>query len=371
MTTGAAPSLFDTVTFPRGPAMPNRFMLAPLTNCQSHPDGTCSRAEHDWLTMRATGGFGATMTAAAHVQPVGQGFPGQIGIFSDDHLPGLGRLADAVRAAGSVSLVQLHHAGHRAPADLVGTTPVCPSDDPETGARAMTGAEVEGAIEAFVDAAVRAERAGFDGIELHGAHSYLICEFLNPDLNRRDDRYGGSLEGRARFLIDILRGVRERCGADFVVGVRLSPERFGMRLAEIVDVASELLGGDLIDFLDMSLWDCAKMPLEANDDGRTLLEHFTDIPRGGVRLGVAGKLRAPADARRVIEAGCDFALLGRVAIVHHDYPRLVAADPDFLPVPTPVAREHLAAEGVSPVFVDYLARSFPRFVAEEEPMAAG
>jgi 2,4-dienoyl-CoA reductase-like NADH-dependent reductase (Old Yellow Enzyme family) len=104
--------------------MPNRFMLAPLTNTQSHPDGTLSSEEHRWLTMRAQGGFGVTTTAAAHVQRAGQGFPGQLGVFSDEQLPGLTALAEVIRAAGSVSLVQLHHAGNRSPADLIGTTPV-------------------------------------------------------------------------------------------------------------------------------------------------------------------------------------------------------------------------------------------------------
>ena len=85
--------LFDPVTFAHGPSMPNRFMLAPLTNMQSHADGSLSEAEHHWLTMRARGGFGLTMTCAAHVQAVGQGFPGQLGTFSDHHVEGLARLA--------------------------------------------------------------------------------------------------------------------------------------------------------------------------------------------------------------------------------------------------------------------------------------
>lgn len=365
MTDAAARSLFEPVAFRRGPAMPNRLMLAPLTNTQSHPDGRCSQEEHDWLVMRATGGFGSTMTAAAHVQAVGQGFAGQIGIFSDDHLEGLTRLAEDINKTGSVSIAQLHHAGNRAPAALIGTEPVCPSADPESGARAMRADEVEGAVEAFVAAAVRAEQAGFHGIELHGAHGYLICEFLSSELNRREDRYGGPLENRARFLFEILEETRRRCGEDFIVGVRLSPERFGMRLAEIVELAAELLAGDLIDFLDMSLWDCFKKPVDDPDGEKLLIDHFTELPRHDVRLGVAGKLRTPAETRRAIELGADIALLGRVAIIHHDYPQLVAADADFEPLRQPVSRDHLRREGVSPRFIDYLAGSFKGFVAAD------
>src|SRR5271168_1299327 len=123
--------LFAPLTFSRGPTWKNRFMLAPLTNGQSHADGVLSDDEFRWLTYRATGGFGLVMTCAAHVQAAGQGFAGQLGVFSDDHLPGLGRLAAAIRSGGAVSSVQLHHAGIRSPADLIGEAPRGPSEDAE------------------------------------------------------------------------------------------------------------------------------------------------------------------------------------------------------------------------------------------------
>ncbi len=106
--------LATPLTLPRGPVWPNRLALAPLTNMQSHPDGTLSDDEFRWLTMRSQGGFALTMTCAAHVERNGQGFPGQLGIWSDDHVEGLSRLASAIRAAGSVSSVQLQHSGRRA-----------------------------------------------------------------------------------------------------------------------------------------------------------------------------------------------------------------------------------------------------------------
>ena len=190
--------------------MKNRFMLAPLTNLQSHADGCLSDDEFHWLTLRAKGGFGLTMTCAAHVQAQGQGFPGQLGVFSDAHVEGLTRLAAAIKAEGSLAMMQLHHAGMRSPAKLTGGTPVCPSDNAETGARALTLAEVEQLAEDFIAAALRAERAGFDGVEIHGAHGYVISQFLSPEINQRTDRYGGSLENRARLLFDVVAGVRAR-----------------------------------------------------------------------------------------------------------------------------------------------------------------
>jgi 2,4-dienoyl-CoA reductase-like NADH-dependent reductase (Old Yellow Enzyme family) len=359
--------LFEPLSFTHGPVMKNRFMLAPLTNLQSQPDGRLSDDEFRWLTMRAKGGFGLTMTCAAHIQRQGQGFPGQLGIFDDMHLEGLTRLAATIRAENSLALVQLHHAGMRSPADLIGAQPVAPSDHAETGSRGLTSAEVEQAVEDFIAAAVRAERAGFDGVELHGAHTYLLCEFLSPTINRRTDRYGGSIENRARIIFEIIEGVRARCRPDFILGLRLSPERFDLDLGEIQAVAQAVMRDGRIDFLDMSLWDIGKEPEQAAYKGRSLMSYFTELERGSVRLGVAGKIMTPETAIACLEAGSDFVLLGRAAILHHDYPSRLAADPAFQPIRLPVTRDHLRAEGLGPAFVDYM-NTWKGFVAE--PMAA-
>ena len=346
--------LFAPLAFARGPGMKNRFMLAPLTNCQSHDDGCLSDDEFRWLTLRAEGGFGLTMTCASHVQARGQGFPGQLGVYSERHVEGLTRLAAAIKARDSVAMMQLHHAGMRAPAGLIGETPVCPSDNAETGARALALDEVKTLVDDFVTAAVRAERAGFDGVEIHGAHGYVISQFLSPEINQRTDQYGGTPENRARLLFDIVAGVRASCRGDFLVGVRLSPERFGLRLAEISEVARQLLAGGAIDLLDLSLWDVFKEPEEADFKGRSLLSYFTGLERGRVRIGAAGKIMTADDARRVIAAGADIAIVGRAAILHHDFPQRVQADPGFKSVPLPVTAEHLRNEGLGPAFVRYM-----------------
>ena len=355
--------LAEPLFFTRGPAMKNRFMLAPLTNQQSHADGKLSDDEYRWLTMRAEGGFGLTMTCAAHVQAQGQGFPGQLGIFGDEHLEGLTRLANGIKAHDSVSSVQLHHAGIRAAKGVV-TDIVGPSEDADTGARAMTTAEVEEARDAFIRAAQRAEKAGFDGVEVHGAHGYLLAQFLSPELNRRDDAYGGSLENRARLIMEVIDGIRAACRPDFQVGLRLSPERFGLKLAEVRDVATEILRQEKIDYLDMSLWDVFKEPVEAEFQGRSLLSYFAELPRGHVRLGAAGKIMSAADAVQVIENGCDFAVIGRAAILRHDFPNRVLADPSYVSPALPVTAQHLREEGLGAAFITYMS-GWPGFVAEE------
>jgi len=136
--------------------------------------------------------------------------------------------------------------------------------------------------------------------------------------------------------------------------VRLSPERFGLRLAEISEVARQLLAGGAIDLLDLSLWDVFKEPEEADFKGRSLLSYFTGLERGRVRIGAAGKIMTADDARRVIAAGADIAIVGRAAILHHDFPQRVQADPGFKSVPLPVTAEHLRNEGLGPAFVRYM-----------------
>ena len=355
--------LLQPLSFSHGPAMKNRFMLAPLTNQQSGEDGRLSEEELRWLTMRAEGGFGLTMTCASHVQANGKGFSGQLGIWSDDHLPGLQRLASAIKAQQSIAIVQLHHAGMRSPADLIGGAPVCPSDNDKTGARGLTHAEVKQLISDFIAAAVRAERAGFDGAELHGAHSYLLCQFFSAEVNRRTDEYGGPLENRSRILFEIVDGVRRQCRKDFILGVRLTPERFGMKLDEAIQIAQQVMAADNVDFLDMSLWDVFKEPEETQYRGRTLMSYFTELDRRNTRLGVAGKIRTPREAEATIAAGADWIMLGRAAMLQHDFPNRYKADPSFKPVEMPVPRQYLKDQGLSEKFQEYIRPRWPEFFA--------
>lgn len=357
-------SLFEPLTLASGHQIKNRFMLAPLTNMQSHPDGRLSDDEYRWLCQRAEGGFGLTMTCAAHVQQEGVGFPGQLGIFGDEHVEGLTRLAAGMTRHESHAVVQLYHGGMRSPRALTGREPQCPSDDTETGARAMTATEVAAAIDDFIAAARRAQRAGFDGVEVHGAHGYLVCQFLSPEINRRTDKYGGSLENRSKFLFTIVDGIRAACGPAFSLGVRLSPERFGMRLDEVRSVAQRLMREGRVDYVDLSLWDVFKEPNDDAFKGNSLLSYFTNLERGRVRLGAAGKITTGAEAARALTAGLDFVVIGRAAVLHHDFPKRVAADPAFEPVALPVSADHLRAEGLSEPFVNYM-RTWKGFVSDE------
>lgn len=355
--------LHTSLHFPCGAIMPNRFMLAPLTNRQSHEDGTLSDDEYHWLTKRAEGGFGLVMTCASHVQAVGKGFPGQLGIFSDQHIDGHKRLVKGIQTNGSLAVIQLHHAGMRSPADIIGEAPVCPSDNEEFEARGLRIEEVHELRDDFIQAAIRAKKSGYDGVEVHGAHGYILTQFISAEHNSRNDEYGGGLHNRTRILFEIVDGIRAECGPSFLVGVRLSPERFGMQQEEIKSISQRLIEEGKIDFLDLSLWDVFKRPEGEDDASATLLEYLTQLDRKKVKITAAGKIRSGADVKKAMDADLDFVTIGRSGILHFDFPLQVMQNPNFEPIETPVSKTYLKDQGLRPDFVKYMSK-WPGFVEE-------
>ena len=352
------PTLFSS-----GNVMKNRFMLAPLTNGQSFEDGRLSDDELNWLTMRAEGGFGLVMTCASHIQQVGKGFSGQLGIFSDDHIEGHKNLTASIKAYGSLAVIQLHHAGMRSPADLIKQAPVSPSDNEEFGARELSLNEVKQLRDDFINAAIRAKKSGYDGVEVHGAHGYILTQFISQEINNRNDEYGGSLTNRSRILFEIVNGIRNACGKNFLLGVRLSPEKFGMELPEIKELCKRLIDEGKINFLDISLWDSFKLPEDKEFQSHSLLEHFTSLDFKEVKLTVAGKISSGSDVRKILEAGVDFVTIGRSSILHHDFPLKVSENRDFIPTETPVSKNYLRNEGLGDAFIKYM-ETWPNFVKQ-------
>ena len=341
-----------------GIAVANRCLLAAMTNKQSHEDGSLSDEEIHWLTMRAKGGFGIVTTAAANVTETGRGWDGEMGVWGDHQLPGLTKMAEGLRAHGALSLVQIFHGGMRAPQSINGVQPVSASVNTEAGmdgsTRALSALEVEDMVEAFADAAVRCEQAGFDGVELHGAHSYLICQFLGTETNRRQDEWGGSYEARKRFLWAIIEAVRARTSPNFLVFVRISPliEKMGIHLEESLQLAQDLVKAD-VDGLHISCWDVFQ---EVDDaDERLMTKRFADVLPDDFPLISTGGVWSAKDAQFVMDEGAHFVGVGRVAIGHSDWARHIG-DVDYDPQRAPFTAEHLSKEGLSPVFIDYMRR---------------
>ncbi len=191
---------------------------------------------------------------------------------------------------------------------------------------------------------------------MHGAYGYIISHFLSAGINQRTDSYGGNLENRTRLLFEIIDGIRMTCGQNFILGVRISPERFGMRLSEVKTISTQLADDGKIDFLDISVWDYKKMPEEEEHQNKTLLQHFTDLDLKKVKLTIAGHIRSGKDVQNVLAAGVDFVTIGRSAILNHNFPELVTQNPDFEPIANPVSKAHLAKQGLGEAFITYMKR---------------
>jgi 2,4-dienoyl-CoA reductase-like NADH-dependent reductase (Old Yellow Enzyme family) len=341
-----------------GLRLPNRRALAPLTNTQSFADGTLADVERDWLVRRAAGGFGLVSTCAAAISEDGRAWEGQLGVSSERHVPGLRGLADALRAAGAVSVVQLFHGGAKA---TLANDRISASDG--DGAREATVSDLERVLDDVVQAARRCEEAGFDGVEVHGANGYLFTQFLSPVSNRRSDAYGGDLAGRARLLREAVRAVRAHVSPTFMVAVRVSPvdtvDRRGLVLDEGVAV-SRWLADDGADLVHLSLRDAAGPPPFEPHWG-PVARAVRDALPADVLLAVAGGVTSIEREAATFAAGADVVVVGRAAIRDAAWARHVDEPGYALPVaPWPAA--DLAEQGASPRFIEYLRR-FPQMVA--------
>jgi 2,4-dienoyl-CoA reductase-like NADH-dependent reductase (Old Yellow Enzyme family) len=341
--------IFDEVTI-CGRTVRNRLTLAPLTNMQSHADGTISDDELRWIAMRANGGFAIVMTAAGAVAAGGQAFPGQLGFHHDRHLDGLARLAGIIRGGGALAVAQLQHGGIRARPDLTGIAPTGPSAS--EGVRALEESEILAVVEQYVAAARRARQAGFDGVQLHAAYSFLLASFLDPALNRREDSFGGDYEGRTRLLKRVASAVRDAIGPDTILSLRVNHGPGRMPEPEVERLIGELMSSGAVDHVDVIVEDGAD------------LGWLRQIPKGRAKIGVTGGFASRPTIEGAIAAGADFVGLATAAILHHDAPRHLLADPDWQPVALPVAADHLVTQGVTAPFFDYLA-TIPGFLRSE------
>ena len=206
----------------------NRAVMPPMGTNLGNPDGTVSDANLAYIERRARGGPGLIITEITSVHPSGSAVPNELGAFHDQFIPGLRKIADAVHAAACKVALQLHHAGRESIYLLREKKAIAPSAIRSLvfglTPREITREEIHEIIAAFGTAARRGVEAGFDAVEIHGAHGYLLTQFLSTLSNKRDDEYGGSLSNRSRFMIEVLKEVRKTVGPDFPISLRLSVE---------------------------------------------------------------------------------------------------------------------------------------------------
>jgi 2,4-dienoyl-CoA reductase-like NADH-dependent reductase (Old Yellow Enzyme family) len=282
-----------------------------------------------------------------------------MGVWGDHQIPRLKELASGIRERGALGLVQIFHGGLRAPRTLTGEQPFSASPNHEKGVeeecRGLSDSEIHELAASFGEAAERCEKAGFDGIEVHGAHGYLICQFLGTRTNRREDRWGGDLRGRSLFLKEVLREIGSRTSEGFLVCVRISPEHdVGVTMSESLELSSMMVDWG-VDMIHISCWDAFTGAHGDPDDSRTITRRFREELGEGVPLISTGSVWNGSDARFVMDEGAYLVGVARVAIAHSDWASGVQSD-GYAPERPPFTPEHLIGEGLSPTFVDYMRR---------------
>jgi 2,4-dienoyl-CoA reductase-like NADH-dependent reductase (Old Yellow Enzyme family)/thioredoxin reductase len=209
----------------------NRLVMPPMATNYASKDGSVTDRQINYYEERSKGAVGLVIVEISCVDaPIGKGTMRQICIDDDRFIPGLSNLAKAIKRHGARAAIQIHHAGRQTSSVITDLQPVAPSPIPLPGGetpRELTSDEIAALIVRFAEAAGRAKKAGFDGVEIHGAHGYLISEFLSPLANHRQDAYGGSIEKRARFLLEVIKAIRVKVGRDYPVWCRLSGMEIG------------------------------------------------------------------------------------------------------------------------------------------------
>jgi len=222
------PELFEATKI-NSMTIKNRFVRSATWEGMAKDDGTCTKRLVDLMSQLARGGVGLIITGHAYIQKIGKAGPWQSGIYEDRLVPGLRAMTDAVHKRGGKIVLQLAHAGMYANTGIKGDIPFAPSlvsGFRKSAIREMTLQDIQHIVEAFGLAAKRAKRAGFDAVQIHAAHGYLLSQFLSPAFNKRQDQYGGSIENRAAVLLEILKSIRKSVGQNYPVLIKMNTRDF-------------------------------------------------------------------------------------------------------------------------------------------------
>ncbi|KOO46259.1 NADH-dependent flavin oxidoreductase [Priestia koreensis] len=355
----------------------NRLSLAPMTNFSSNEDGTVSDAEVNYYIRRSKG-VGMVITACTYVTDTGKGFPGEFAGHTDDMIPSLRRLATAIKDQGAKAVLQIFHGGRLCPPNLVPNGEILsasavPAENPRGAGdlptpRALTEEEIQSIIRDFGETTRRAIEAGFDGVELHGANGYLIQQFFSPHSNRREDRWGGSLENRMAFPLAVVEEVEkvvaEHAKEPFIVGYRFSPEEPetpGITMKDtlaLVDALSE----KKLDYLHVSLMEYWSAPRRGVEDTRSRLEIIQERVGKKVPVMGVGSIYTADDAIKALESGVPLLAIGRELIIDPDWvekvetgreqeivTKLSRNDQERLVIPDPLWQAILNAPGWFPM----------------------
>jgi 2,4-dienoyl-CoA reductase-like NADH-dependent reductase (Old Yellow Enzyme family) len=323
-------NLFESLKFKNGITIKNRVVMAPMTTWSSNDDYTISDEEVNYYKRRVNG-VGLVITGCTHVQPNGIGFTHEFAAYDDKYIPSLRKLADAAKSGGAPALLQIFHAGNKALPSLTPNGEVVSSSAVETEAtafapsvlpRELSHDEILEVIHAFGETTRRAIEAGFDGVEIHGAHGFLLQNFFSPFFNRREDEWGGSLENRLRFPMAVIQEmknvIKNHAKKPFIFGYRISPEeQGGYGMEDAYELIDRLVEQDL-DYIHVSLDDVSSKP-RGIEDGKTRLELIVEHVNGRIPVMAAGSMVTADDVASALEKGLSLAAVGHTLIMNPDW----------------------------------------------------
>ncbi|HIH77958.1 MAG TPA: FAD-dependent oxidoreductase [Halobacteria archaeon] len=314
----------------------NRFVIPPMGTNFANPDGSVSQQLIDYWVARAKGGYGLLMVEVTAVDPLGKAIPFQPGIWDNKFIPGWKKLVDEVHKYGAKIAVQLHHAGRQTTHDVIGAQPVAPSPIPcpvdKEIPRELTTDEVYDLIEKFGNAARRARDAGFDAVEVHGAHGYLIAQFMSPYSNKRMDEFGGDFMSRMNFPVEIIKNIRRKVGNGYPIIFRFSgDERVpGGRNIDESRIVARVMENVGVDAFHVSTGVYGSMPWliapSAVPPGYNIyaaeeIKKVVNIP-----VIAVGRINDPFLAEEILENGeADMVSLGRESLADPELPNKVAS----------------------------------------------
>lgn len=330
--------LFTPLLFGNGINLRNRIVMSPMTTWASNEDFTISDEEVEYYKKRVKG-VGLVITGCTHVTANGIGFTHEFAGYDDTFLPSLKKLADAAKSGGAPAILQMFHAGNKAIPGLIPDGAVVSASTVSSGPivlfenenfpKELSENEILEIIKAFGETTKRAIQAGFDGVEIHGAHGFLLQNFISPFFNNRNDQWGGSLENRLRLSLEILREVKnivsKYADRPFLIGYRISPEEFPQQTYGLPDtfVLMDKLIEEKIDYLHFSLLDAVnQMPIESEFSKEPISVVLNNYVNNRVPVLVAGGITAPAMADQVLDYGVSMVAIGRTLIVNPDWVEL-------------------------------------------------
>ena len=318
----------------------NRIVLPPMVSKYATQEGYVTERLKNYYEARARGGVGLIICGATYIHKQGWCYATQLSIRDDKYIPGLSELTQAIHRHGAKAAIQLHHGGRLAKSELSGMQPVAPSSIASAGSplpgmggeipKELTIREIAEIVNQFAEAALRAKKAGFDGVEIHGAHGYIVSQFLSRSCNKRQDSYGGDLPNRARFLVEVIKAIKKAVGSDYPVWCRINGMEYGVPEGITLEEAQETAriaqeaGSDAIHV-------SATGPRAPNNlPSHTFVPAVLEGLAAGIKKAVTvpviavGKITPEAAEKILAEGKADLIAMGRALLADPELPNKLA-----------------------------------------------